>query len=81
MSTGLLAESPLAEPRPDATWCSREANDFTVGQARQYPDRFAAFVSVNPTAPDALGEIARWKGDRAVTGLKLHLTNSGLDLR
>lgn len=81
MSTAYLAESPLAEPRADATQVLREANDFTVALARQYPDRFAAFVSVNPTAPDALGEIARWKGDRAVTGLKLHLTNSGVDLR
>lgn len=81
MSTAYLAESPLAEPRPDATRVLREANDFTVGLARQYPDRFAAFVSVNPVAPDALGEIARWKGDHAVTGLKLHLTNSGVDLR
>lgn len=81
MSTAYLAESPLAEPRPDAAQVLRDANDFTVGLARQYPDRFAAFVSVNPTAPDALGEIARWKGDRAVTGLKLHLTNSGVDLR
>lgn len=81
MSTAYLAESPLAEPRPDATRVLREANDFTIGLARQYPDRFAAFVSVNPTRPDALTEIARWKGDRAVTGLKLHLTNSGVDLR
>lgn len=81
MSTAYLAESPLAEPRSDASQVLREANDFTVGLARQYPDRFAAFVSVNPNAPDALGEIARWKGDRAVTGLKLHLTNSGVDLR
>ena len=81
LSTAYLAESPLAEPRPDAAQVLREANAFTVDLARQYPDRFAAFVSVNPTAPDALGEIARWRGDSAVTGLKLHLTNSGVDLR
>lgn len=81
MSTAYLAESPLADPIPDAPGVLHEANAFTVGLARRYPDRFAAFVSVNPTAPDALAEIARWKGDRAVKGLKLHLTNSGLDLR
>ncbi len=81
MSTAYLAESPLADPVPDAPGVVREANDFTVGLARARPDRFAAFVSVNPTAPDALAEIARWKGDRAVTGLKLHLTNSDVDLR
>lgn len=81
MSTAYLAESPLAERRADAAQVLRQANDFTVGLARRHPARFAAFVSVNPTAPDALAEIARWKGDRAVTGLKLHLTNSGVDLR
>lgn len=81
MSTAYLAESPLAEPLPDAADLVRQANDFTAALARSRPDRFAAFVSVNPTAPDALAEIARWKGESAVTGLKLHLTNSGVDLR
>lgn len=81
MSTAYLAESPLGAQPPDAAQVVREANDFTVTLARSRPDRFAAFVSVNPTAPDALAEIARWKGDRAASGLKLHLTNSGVDLR
>jgi len=81
MSTAYLAESPLAEPIADAPRVLRETNDYTVGLARRHPDRFSAFVSVNPTAADALAEIARWKGDRAVAGLKLHLTNSGVDLR
>lgn len=81
MSTAYLAESPLAEPILDAPRVLHEANAFTVALARRYPDRFDAFVSVNPIAPDALAEIARWKGDRAVTGLKLHLTNSGVDVR
>ncbi|MDG2527231.1 amidohydrolase family protein [Caulobacter endophyticus] len=81
MSTAYLAESPLADPLPNAGNVVHAANDFTVGLARARPDRFAAFVSVNPNAPDALAEIARWKGDRAVTGLKLHLTNSDVDLR
>lgn len=81
MSTAYLAESPLGPPQPDAARVVGEANDFTAALARSRPGRFAAFVSVNPAAPDALAEIARWKGDRAVTGLKLHLTNSGVDLR
>jgi len=81
MSTAYLAESPLAERLQNAASVLRQANDFTVDLARSRPDRFAAFVSVNPTAPDALAEIARWRGDDAVTGLKLHLTNSGVDLR
>jgi predicted TIM-barrel fold metal-dependent hydrolase len=81
MSTAYLAQSPLADPLPDAGQVVHASNAFTVGLAREHPDRFAAFVSVNPMAPDALSEIARWKGDGAVTGLKLHLTNSNVDLR
>lgn len=81
MSTAYLARSPLAAPAPNAAQVMREANDFTVGLARARPDRFAAFVSVNPLTADAVPEIRRWAGDRAVTGLKLHLTNSDVDLR
>lgn len=82
MSTAYLARSPMMVPAlPDAAQITRDANDFTVGLARIHPDRLSTFVGINPLAPDALDEIARWKGDCAVTGLKLHLTNSGVDLR
>ncbi len=82
MSTGYLAQSPMmVPPAPDAVAILRAANDFTVAQARAHPDRLAAFIGVNPLTDDALPEIARWKSDPAVTGIKLHLTNSGLDLR
>jgi predicted TIM-barrel fold metal-dependent hydrolase len=82
LSDGYLAESPLMNPqRPDAADIMRAANDWTVGLARQYPERFFAFVAVDPIRPPALPEIARWRGNSAVTGIKLHLTASGIDLR
>lgn len=82
MSTGYLAESPLMQPaRADAAALLRAANDFTAGLARERPQRFLAFIGLNPLTPTALPEIARWRGDPAVTGIKLHLTNSGVDLR
>lgn len=82
MSTAYLARSPMMVPAlPDAAQITRDANDFTVGLARAHPDRLSTFIGLNPLAPDALDEIARWKGDCAVTGLKLHLTNSEVDLR
>jgi predicted TIM-barrel fold metal-dependent hydrolase len=82
LSTAYLAESPMmVPPAPDAAGILRAANDFTVDQARRYPDRLAAFIGVNPLTATALPEIARWRGDPAVTGLKIHLTNSGVDLR
>lgn len=82
MSTAYLAQSPMmVPPAPDAVSILQSANDFTVAQARAHPDRLAAFIGLNPLTDAALPEIARWKGDPAVTGIKLHLTNSGLDLR
>ena len=82
LSTAYLAESPLMQPqRADAAELMRAANDWTVGLVHRYPKRFRAFISVDPLRPTALPEIARWRGNPAVTGLKLHLTASGVDLR
>ncbi|WP_376867537.1 amidohydrolase family protein [Brevundimonas staleyi] len=82
MSTAYLAHSPMmVPPAPDAHEIMMSANDFTVDLARAHPDRISTFIGINPIADDALGEIARWKGDPAVTGIKLHLTNSDVDLR
>ena len=82
MSTAYLAESPMMVPvRSDAADLIRAANDFTVGLARSHPDRLTAFISVNPLTPTALPEIARWADDPLAPGVKLHLTNSDVDLR
>lgn len=82
MSTAYLAESPMmAPPLRDSTALVHEANAFTVGLAKAHPGRLAAFVGVNPLTPTALAEIAYWKDDPFAVGLKLHLTNSGVDLR
>jgi predicted TIM-barrel fold metal-dependent hydrolase len=82
LSDGYLAESPIMEPqRPDAADLMRAANDWTVELAQSYPRRLSAFIAVDPIRPTALPEIARWRGNAAVTGIKLHLTGSGVDLR
>lgn len=82
LSNGYLAESPLMDPQgTDAANLMREANDWTVGLAVRYPERISAFIAVNPIRATALPEIARWQGNPAVTGVKLHLTASGVDLR
>lgn len=82
MSTAYLAESPMmVPPRADAPDLVRAANDFTVDLARTHPDRLAAFIGVNPLTPTALPEIARWRDDPFAAGVKLHLTNSDVDLR
>ena len=82
MSTGYLAQSPMMVPaRPDAAELLHAANAFTVAQARAHPDRIAAFIGVNPLTDAALSEIAHWRGDPYAAGVKLHLTNSDVDLR
>lgn len=80
MSTAYLAESPMMDPpAPNHAEIVRAANDFTVGLARRHPDRFDAYIGVNPVSPTAPGEIARWRGETAVSGIKLHLANSKFD--
>lgn len=82
MSTAYLAESPMMVPeRPDHAAILRAANDWTVALALAHPDRFTTFIGIDPITPTALPEIARWKGRPGVGGIKLHLTNSGVDLR
>jgi predicted TIM-barrel fold metal-dependent hydrolase len=80
MSTAYLAESPLmGELVPNHAEIVRAANDFTVDLARRYPDRFDAYIGINPVSPTAPGEIARWRGNPHVAGIKLHLANSRFD--
>jgi len=82
LSNGYLAESPMMETqRADAADLMRAANDWTVELARRYPRQLSAFIAVDPIRATALPEIARWRGNPAVAGVKLHLTGSGVDLR
>lgn len=82
MSTGYLAQSPMMVPqRTDAAALLRAANDWTVALAHHSHGRLAAFVAVDPLTPDALPEITRWRGNHDVTGIKLHLTASGVSFR
>lgn len=82
MSTAYLAQSPMmVPPLADAANRVHAANAFTVATAAAHPERLVAFISVNPLAPEALAEINAWKDEPFAQGLKLHLTNSGVDLR
>ena len=82
VSTGYLAVSKLMQPpRDDALQLLRRANAWTVKQAVQHPERFRAFVAVDPLQPSALDEIAFWRGKPGVAGVKIHLTSSAADLR
>jgi uncharacterized protein len=59
----------------------RAENTWTAEQAARFPDRLLAFCSLNPVsdlAPSALRDCA---ADRRFKGLKLHFSNSRVDLR
>jgi predicted TIM-barrel fold metal-dependent hydrolase len=56
-------------------------NDFTYEQALKYPNRIIPFFSVNPLKQYALDEVRRCNKLIKKSGLKLHFTNSGVNLR
>lgn len=58
----------------------RAENDYVARQVAAHPDRLTAFFSVNPLAEYAFDEIERCAEKPELTGLKLHLGNSNLDL-
>jgi len=82
LSTAYFYASPdVADLHLDLAKETRAENRFIVEQARASCGRLAAFISVNPLAPNAIDEIGYWAHAGGATGLKLHLGNSGVDLR
>lgn len=60
---------------------TREENDWTSGEVVKNAPRLIGFCSANPLRPVALEELERCLGLPGMTGLKLHLGNSGISLR
>lgn len=56
-------------------------NNYTIAQARLFPDRLIAFCSVNPLKEYAVDEINRCARELKSPGLKLHMSAVGADLR
>ena len=59
----------------------RQENEYAARQAAKYPDRLTAFCGLNPLSGYALKEIERCAEYSSVSGIKLHLANSDVDLR
>lgn len=59
----------------------RVENDNIGRLVSNYPKRLVAFFGINPLAPTALSEIRRDAQSGLFAGIKLHLTNSDVDLR
>jgi predicted TIM-barrel fold metal-dependent hydrolase len=81
LSLAYAQGSPVIRGRDEYSKVRAE-NDWTAQQVSRYPDRLRAFCSVNPLRDYALIELDRCAKDPELGhGLKLHLTNSQVDLR
>jgi predicted TIM-barrel fold metal-dependent hydrolase len=56
-------------------------NDWVGDEGAKHPERLSSFFSVNPIDDSSLDEVARCASNGSFVGVKLHLANSGVDLR
>ena len=73
--------NPNKPPVPDEYAQVQRENDWTAGQAAEYPRRLRAFCGVDPLKSYAISEIERCaKNLHLRYGLKLHFGNSDVDM-
>lgn len=81
LSEAYMFASPLAAAdKLDVARLTREENRFDVQAALASGGRLIAFVGIDPLNGNALDELRYWAHQRGVTGIKLHLANSGFKL-
>jgi predicted TIM-barrel fold metal-dependent hydrolase len=71
--------APNATPGLDVPALTRRENAYNVEAALASGGRLKTFIGVNPFSAIALDELAYWAGRDGVSGIKLHLANSGFD--
>ena len=69
----------LADSEFDDHRYARSENEYVLEQVTRHPDRLVGFFSVNPLANYAVDEARYWATNGGLVGLKLHITNSGVD--
>lgn len=70
------------EPPPENEYEKvRAENDWVAAEAARFPDRLIPFCSFSPLRDYALAELDRCSKNPLFRGVKLHLGNSGVDLR
>lgn len=74
-----FADERKALPDPDRL--TREQNDWTSAEVTKNAPRLIGFCSANPHREVALAELERCLGLPGMTGIKVHLGNSGISLR
>ncbi len=71
--------SPRATPGLDVAALTRRENQYNVDAALASGGRLKTFIGVNPFSDIARDELRYWAGRDGVSGIKLHLSNSGFD--
>ena len=74
---------PGAEKLPIADEYARvrAENDWVASETAKFPNRLIAFCSFHPLKSYAVEEVERCGKHAGIHGIKLHLANSGVDLR
>ncbi len=79
LSVAYWFDAPDQPDTPENFARVKAENDWTLAQARQFPDRLVPFCSVNPVRSHAVAELERCRA-MGMLGLKLHFANSEVDL-
>ena len=78
LSGAYMFGSSFAKPdKLDVPRLTREENRFNVEGALRSHGRLVAFVGIDPFVPSAINEMRYWAHKPGVTGVNLHLANSG----
>jgi predicted TIM-barrel fold metal-dependent hydrolase len=80
LSMAYTFASPRSTVDPaDVVTLTRRENEYNVAAALNSGGRLEAFIGVNPFADFAIDELQYWACREGVSGLKLHMGNSGFD--
>jgi len=79
LSEAYTFASPTATPGIDVASLTREENHYNVDAALASGGRLTAFIGVNPFSTLAVEELGYWAPRDGVSGIKLHLSNSGFN--
>jgi len=67
--------------QPEDLEAFRAENDRVAEAVAKHPERLVGFCGINPLAESAVPEMERCAADLGLTGVKLHLANSQVELR
>jgi predicted TIM-barrel fold metal-dependent hydrolase len=81
LSVAYWFASPRMKFDGDGAAAVRAENDWVAEQVARFPDRLIGFCSFNPISDDALAQLAHCAETPQMRGIKLHLGNSGVDVK